>query len=348
MLKLLRNSLLAATLILLSSGFYSGKSAKVQAQSTNVGTSTAQFLKINAGARAEAMGGAFVGITDDALAMFWNPAGIAHINQASVMFTNIPWWADIEVNQFAGAVSFEGIGTFGVSVMALSVPEQEIRTVDQPDGTGRFFDAGDLMIGVSYARHLLPQFSVGITAKYVTQRIWNERASGLAFDIGTQYNFGFRNLTLGMAVHNFGADMRFEGSDLARFIPPSNDPSEPPSRRPLTNLETLGFPLPLHFQVGAVIDAVNTSYLRWIVAADLKNPSDNYEMLSLGSEAEIKMDFASVFARGGYTFNNPDQKWSVGGGLLIDLSGYDVLVDYSWSEHEFLPGIRRLSVSLSF
>ncbi len=328
--------------------FYLHGELQAQTSSTNVGTSMAQFLKINAGARAEAMGGAFVGSADDATAMFWNPAGISETERGSLSFTHIPWWADIEINQFAFATRAGNIGTFGVSVISLSVPEQEITTVLEPDGTGRFFDASDLMIGVSYARHLLPRFSVGVTAKYVNQQIWNERATGIAFDIGTRYNFGYRNLTLGMSVQNFGPDMRFDGPDLSRFTPNTNDPSEPPSRRPLVKLETLGFPMPLHFQVGAVIDAVDSRFFRWIVAADLKNPSDNLEMISFGSELMFKTDYAALFGRGGYVINNPDQKWSAGTGIMLDVSGYDITVDYSWSEHEYLPGIQRLSVGLNF
>ncbi|MCC5933809.1 MAG: PorV/PorQ family protein [Balneolales bacterium] len=339
---ILKTSLLLTALLLMV------WSESAVAQSVNAGTSGAQFLKINAGARAEAMGGAFAGSANDATALFWNPAGITQVERGSVSFTNIPWWADVEINQFAAALSAGNLGVFGLSVISLSVPEQEITTVDQPDGTGRFFDANDLMVGVSYARKLLPQFSVGVSAKYVSQQIWNQRAGALAFDIGTQYNFGYRNLTLGMTVSNFGPDMQYSGSDLAFFVPDRNDPTQPPGRRALANLETLGFPLPLHFQVGAVMDAIDTRYLLWRVAADLKNPSDNYEMLSFGTELEFKLEFASVFGRGGYTFNNPDQKWSVGTGLMIDLSGYNIYVDYSWSEHEYLPGIQRLSVSLSF
>ncbi len=41
-----------------------------------VGTSAAQFLKIGAGARAEALGQAYVAISNDASALFWNPAGL--------------------------------------------------------------------------------------------------------------------------------------------------------------------------------------------------------------------------------------------------------------------------------
>ena len=44
-----------------------------------VGTFDGQFLKIGVGARAEGMGGAFVAVSDDASALYWNCAGIARI-----------------------------------------------------------------------------------------------------------------------------------------------------------------------------------------------------------------------------------------------------------------------------
>jgi hypothetical protein len=316
------------------------------AQSTNAGTAGAQFLKINAGARAEAMGGAYVGLADDAGALFWNPAGIGWISGSSVTFTNIRWWTGIDINQVAGAISAGNYGTIGLSVINLSVPQQEITTVDNPDGTGRFFDAADLMIGVSYAKKLLPEFSVGVTAKYVHQRIWNQSAQTLAFDIGTQYRFGFRNLTLGMTVQNFGLDMKYGGRDLTRFA--QEDPNNPGSRRPLVSLNTLDFPLPLSFQVGAAIDAVHLSNFRWIITTDLKNPSDNYEQLSFGNELQLLTETAGVALRGGYTVNNPDQKWAVGAGVHAKVSGTTLKVDYSYSEHEYLSGIQRLTFSVNF
>lgn len=336
-------SLLVAGLLL-----FPAPEAAAQSTSTNVGSSGAQFLKINAGARAEGMGGAFTGRADDATAAFWNPAGIVRGGRGSVSFTNIPWWADVEVNQLALAMEAGSAGHVALSIISLRVPEQEITTVDQPDGTGRFFDAGDLMIGLSFARYLLPEFSVGVSAKYVNQRIWNEQASGLAFDIGTQYNFGFRNLTLGMAVSNFGADMSYSGSDLTRFEPAPNDPSQPDSRRPLVELQTLDYPLPLNFQVGLAADVMQSQFFRWGLAADLQNPNDNKEMLNLGNELEFATEYGSVFLRGGYKINNPDADWALGSGLLLDISGYSILVDYAYSQHTRLPGTQRLSIGLQF
>ena len=82
----------------------------------------------------------------------------------------------------------------------------EITTENSPNGTGQFFDAQDIAIGLSYARNLTDKFSAGLTVKYVNQTIWNESSSGVAFDIGTQYKLDFNNLTIAMCMTNFGSE----------------------------------------------------------------------------------------------------------------------------------------------
>ncbi len=327
--------------LLLLSGF-----STLIAQSENVGTAGAQFLKINADARAEALGGAYVGLTTDASSLFWNPAGIAWIEGNSATFTNIQWWTGIDINQAAIAFNAGSVGVFGISMINLAVPEMEITTVDQPDGTGRFYDANDLMLGVSYGRRLLAEFSIGVSIKYVHQRIWNQSAQTIAFDLGTQYRFNFRNLTLGMTVHNFGPDMFYRGRDLTRFA--NEDSNNPGSRRPLVSLNTLDFPLPINFQVGLAIDAIELDNFRWIVTTDLKNPSDNNEQISFGSELQLITDFGGASIRGGYIVNNPDQKWAVGAGINANLRSFGFRVDYSYSEHEYLSAIQRLTFGVQF
>ncbi|RPH91960.1 MAG: hypothetical protein EHM72_18130, partial [Calditrichaeota bacterium] len=46
---------------------------------TKVGTTAAGFLNIDVGARAIGMGGAYESVSDDAMSMYWNAAGIARI-----------------------------------------------------------------------------------------------------------------------------------------------------------------------------------------------------------------------------------------------------------------------------
>ena len=52
------------------------------------GISTAQFLKIGVGARASALGDAFVAIANDASALYWNPAGLVQFKNDEIIFSH--------------------------------------------------------------------------------------------------------------------------------------------------------------------------------------------------------------------------------------------------------------------
>ena len=58
-----------------------------------VGTFDGQFLKIDVGARAAGMGGAFVAVADDASSLYWNAAGIARIesNKSELSLNHASW-----------------------------------------------------------------------------------------------------------------------------------------------------------------------------------------------------------------------------------------------------------------
>ena len=48
---------------------------------SKTGTTAASFLEIGVGAAANGMGGAFVGLSNDASSLFWNVGGISTLNQ---------------------------------------------------------------------------------------------------------------------------------------------------------------------------------------------------------------------------------------------------------------------------
>ena len=59
------------------------------------GTSTAQFLKIGRGARAEGMAGAFTAVANDSRAVLWNPAGLAQLTRTSFDFDHLSYIQDV-------------------------------------------------------------------------------------------------------------------------------------------------------------------------------------------------------------------------------------------------------------
>lgn len=313
------------------------------AQNANLGTSGAQFLQIPVSARAEALGNAIVGLADDAGSIFYNPAGIVKVKNVEVFFSYANWFDLFDINAVSLVYNSGSLGAFGASAIIFSTDKMEITTEENPNGTGRYFDAGDLALGLSYARYLTDKFSVGLTVKYINQKIWNESANGVAFDFGTQYLIDFQNLTIAMSMTNFGGDMQFDGPDLD--IVYLKDPNFPLSRLTPARLKTDQYPLPLHFQVGIGFDIYKTEFMKIRGDIDASHPNDNTERVHFGSEISF---FDRLYIRGGYKLNYDDQKFSFGAGANVPFSSTFVYFDYSYSIYDLLPGVHRISVKMSF
>lgn len=313
------------------------------AQNPNLGTAGAQFLQIPVGARSEAMGGAVVGLADDASAIFWNPAGIVKVKNVQAHFSYMNWFDLFDFNAASIVYNAGDLGTFGASMVMLTSDEMEITTEEEPNGTGRFFDAGDLALGISYAKYLTDRFNVGITIKYVNQQIWNESASGFAFDIGTQYRLDFQNLTIAMCMTNFGADMQFDGPDLDFTY--RKDNNFPLSRLVPSRLSTDEYPLPLNFQVGIGFDVFEYDFVKMRGAIDVTHPNDNAERAHFGTEFSF---YDRFYVRAGYKYNYDDQDFTFGAGANVPLGSSAVYFDYAFSVYDILPSVHRVSLNLSF
>jgi hypothetical protein len=314
----------------------------LQAQNPNLGTSGAQFLKIPISARAAAMGGAYVGLCQDATAVFWNPAGLANVKSNAAHFSHTRWFDTFDVNAAAYAYNAGSFGTIAASVLVFGVEQMEVTTEFAPNGTGRFFDAQDLALGLSYGHNLTDRFRVGLTARYIQQRIWNETAAGVSFDVGTQYQLAFKNLTIAMSMTNFGPDMKFDGPDLNVIY---DDNPNFPNRLIPTRLQTEAYPLPLNFEFGVAMDLVRSQFFRTTVAIDAVHPNDNQERIHLGTEIAF---YDRLFFRGGYKFNHDDEQFNLGGGVTAFFAGVLVGFDYAYSIYNILPDVHRLSFGINF
>ena len=161
---------------------------------SKVGTVGAQFLKIGMGARYVGMGEASVALVNDAYAMYWNPAGLTQLSKVNLSLTNVDWIGDVQLNHVTFGKPLGDYSAFGVSLTALNMGEMEMTTVEEPEGTGETFTASSYSLVLGYARKLTDRFSVGISGKYIWERISEERGSGFAFDFGTLFYTGFKSL----------------------------------------------------------------------------------------------------------------------------------------------------------
>jgi hypothetical protein len=317
-------------------------SAMIFGQNPNLGTSGAQFLKIPLSAKESGMAGAVVALTDDASSIFWNPAGIAKVQGVNLHFSYMKWFDLFNMSAAAVAYNMGELGVIGASVVSLSTGQIEITTEQSPNGTGQYYDAQDIALGVTYARYLTNEFNVGITVKYINQSIWHENASGFAFDIGTQYALDFHNLTIAMSMTNFGSNLQFAGSDLETRK--QYDPNFPVSRLAPADLRTSTYPLPLNFQVGIGFDIYKSDFMKIIGGIDAVHPNDNNEQLQFGAQVSV---FDRVFIRGGYIYNHDTQNYAFGAGANLPTGGTLIEFAYSYSNYNILPAVHRISIGLN-
>lgn len=315
---------------------------------SKTGLTAATFLTIDIGARAKAMGGAYVGLADDVSALYWNPAGIAMAQETGLMFTHSEWIADINFD-FAGATfPIEGFGTIGAFITSLSMPEMKVRTVAQPNGTGEIFDASDFALGLSYARFLTDRFSVGATFKFINQSIFNSDATTVALDFGTLFRTDFNNMVIGFSITNFGGDMRLSGPDTEIEVDIS--PNEAGNNdRIIAELQTEDFQLPLLFRVGVAMDLVKTEQHKATFAVDGVVPNDNDQFVSVGGEY-VFADFLSL--RAGYRtlfLDDSEEGVTFGAGLKKKLFGETTFqFDYAYGDFGLLDNVQEFSIYIYF
>lgn len=330
-------------LVLLSQTLYSQNVSKT-------GTTAASFLEIGVGASANAMGGAFVGLANDASALYWNVGGIATLDQYEAILVHTNWIADTKFD-FAGLIIPLGdFGNLGLSFTALSMEDMKVTTVEQPDGTGENFSASDISIALSFARKFTDRFSVGITAKYIKQSIWHMSASALAIDAGTVFRTDlFGGMTIGAVMSNFGTPMRLDGRDTRYFI--SVDPTKQGSNdRIPTNIELDSWDLPLYFQIGVSTTALQNDNYKFTVSADALVPNNDYQSLNVGAEFSF-MEYFSI--RGGYNslfLKDAEGGLSFGAGVnsKMLLSSALVRFDYAFRDFGKLNNVHSFSIGIKF
>jgi len=291
-----------------------------------VGTAGAQFLEIGISARAIGMGEAFLGVSDDASVLYYNPGALSILTQKEVIFTHVEYPADIHF-EFGGFVLPvpQLAGTFGVSFSWLGMDDMPITDYTNIHGTGQMFNAADYALGLSYGAGLTDRFSLGLTFKYIAQYIETQRATGWASDIGVYYDTGFRNFKICMVLANFGPDMKFI--------------TEP-------------YPLPIDFRFGTSIDVVQTESSTLTFAVQGSHPNDNLEKYNFGMEYWFNDMFA---LRAGKKFNyDYYDSGDFGGGLTfgagakLPISTLNLSIDYAYQDFGWLDSVNRFTFGLQF
>ena len=314
---------------------------------TKVGSTAAPFLNIGIGPRAISMGGAFVATANDITALYWNPAGISRMEANGAFFAHTQWFSDISYNWAGIVLNLGEYGSTGFSITYLNYGDMEVTTLQEQEGTGEYFSAKDIAISLTYSYNLSDRFSLGLSAKYINQRIWNSSAEAFALDLGTLFISDVYGVRIGATISNFGTEMQLDGKDL--FVLHDINPDMSGNNdQILSKLKTDAYPLPLVFRVGIAKDFTYGDN-RLTFGVDAIHPNDNAEAINLGGEYSFS---ENVFLRAGYksTFlPNSEEGLSLGFGLKYELSpGISANLDYAYQDFGALSYTQHFGVGIKF
>lgn len=296
------------------------------------GISTAQFLKIGVGSRASALGDAFVAISNDVSALYWNPAGLVQFDNDQIIFSHNLWLVDIN-HDFLGVVyHLDANHAFGVAATGLSMDDIPVTTELAPFGTGEYFTFSDVAVALSYSQKMTDKFSFGASVRYIEETLDKLKMRGVMIDLGTYYWTGLGTTRFAVAVSNFGAELATDG----KVVLIGNRDEK---------LDWQSFSPPTMFRIGFAFEPYETTEHRLTSSLQLNHPNDNSENFAIGLEYTWK---TILFLRGGYKFNVDVQNYSFGAGINTPISIADFTFDYSFTNFEKLGSVHRFSIILGF
>lgn len=199
-----------------------------QAYALDVGGTSAQFLKIPLGPRAEAMGGAYTAISDDASGIFYNPAGFGQLQRASLVGGYVGYIARIKYEYFSAGFPVSKYDNLGIGITALNTPPMLVTTIDQVytgedwannlyGQVGDEFNASDNMFSLNYSRRFTRKVGdqerdilyLGVNIKYIREALADYKDITYATDVGLIFK-PHPQLRLGLAMQNLGGNLKFD------------------------------------------------------------------------------------------------------------------------------------------
>jgi len=279
------------------------------------GRTAADFLLVGVGARAAGMSGAFTAVSEGAAASYWNPAGLTGTRGGELMLGHFAWYQDITIEQ--GTIAYQ---LSEVSSLAASITYLNYGQIDGYDYNGSFTNeitAYDWSGALSFAFKANENISVGLTAKFINQKLDDLNGSTFAADVGLKYSS--ETFAVAAFVGNIGPDIKFDNV--------SED-------------------LPSLARVGISALPLNESFL---TSVEFEKRFHGGSVMRQGFEYNFNEMY---FVRTGYNFYPNEDERSFGNGMTLGvglkLSGAEFDYSYTPEDSYSSEDLHRLSVLLRF
>ncbi len=273
-------------------------------------TSGADFLKIDSGARSEAMGEAFTGVADDVDALTFNPAGLALLDKPQVAYLRMLYLADIAYNFGGVALPVpDGQDTWGFGAGVINLGTAPF---DSTLGLAPAVSAGNNAILASAALRIKSVVAFGVTGKLIMENLGGYNAQAFGGDVGVLLT-PIDRLGIGLAVLDVGQQVKFI---------------------------SVGDPLPTTVRLGVSYKVLDIPHHSVLLSVD-----NGYQLGSQsyigGAGAEYWFD-KTLALRAGYTGDAYQQHLTAGLGVNVDMAEFD----YAYAPIATLGDTHRFSITL--
>jgi hypothetical protein len=261
----------------------------LSAQTKNASTGLT-FLKLGVGGRAIGMGEAYCALSNDASGVYYNPAGIAFGSGSEITLMHKEWAFGTATEYLGSTIHTEDFA-FGLALNSTNVGDIEIR--QQPGPSQGTFGLHDLAISATASWRIDTSLSIGVTGKYLYEKIYVDQSSGAALDFGAKYVLD-RNFAFAAAVSNIGS---------------TNALSKESTKLPST------------LRFGASYSNAVSDEIGFTLASDVLKVSQDYgTRVHLGAEAVYESFLA---LRAGYQIGYDAKGYSAGLGIRYGLLQFD-------------------------
>ena len=302
---------------------------------TKVATTSANWLKLETGARGVGMAGAMVAAGEGVSAIPYNPASIGYIKGSELYYSKTNYLVDISHASMAYGTQITPTDFVALHIFTFNSGLMDVTTEDEPDGTGEQFDVTGLSLRGTYAKILTDRLKIGFTVKYIREAIYTTAMQTFAIDLGTNFDTGIYGIILGMSVSNFGPEVQFSGEGIQQKV--DQDLSVDESLSKITEK----FPIPMSFRLGIKKDILNDEIHKLTFAMDGVNPIDYVVTGNIGLEYSW---LETAYVRGGTHLNHDTASFTVGAGIKIG----NIYVDYAFANYGILENTNQFGLRFGF
>lgn len=193
-------------------------SSAAWAASDGHGGQPGAFREVKLGGRPAAMGGAFTAVAYGGIGWLYNPAGISQMRRSDVAFSYRAMHLDRRLGYASITIPAKENATIGFSWTYAGTSSLEARDVQGYIIPGEDIASNQNLVGVTFAKTIIPQLSVGGHVFYVQHNVGNINAYSVGVDLGamtkldvSQSAFGriAPLVQAGVVVENLGASYKW-------------------------------------------------------------------------------------------------------------------------------------------